>query len=88
MKHIKAQDVLPQSLIKEIQKYIKGQYVYIPESTGARRSWGEKKGSRQVLQERNKEIQLKFEAGCKVSQLADSYYLSIASIKKIVYQSK
>lgn len=30
MKYAKAKEILPQALIQEIQKYIQGQYLYIP----------------------------------------------------------
>lgn len=88
MKHIKAEAVLPQALLEEIQRYIKGQYIYIPKHIGARGKWGEKTGIKQALIKRNREIQDRFEDGHSIKELAECYYLSCASIKKIVYQRK
>lgn len=85
MKHIKAEHVLPEALLKEIQKYIKGQYIYIPSQEGSRKQWGEKTGSKAIIQTRNKEIRDKYEQGYKLDELAEAYYLSVSSIKKIVY---
>ena len=88
VKHIRAEEVLPQALLEEIQKHIKGQYIYIPENPGERRGWGERTGAKETLRKRNKEIREKFKNGYKITQLAESYYLSMASIKKIVYEQK
>nr|WP_307989723.1 CD3324 family protein [uncultured Niameybacter sp.] len=88
MKHIKAEQVLPLDLVKEIQKYIKGQYIYIPNEEGRKKAWGEKNGSKAQLQIRNNEIREKYRSGYKVEELCSIYYLSQASIKKIIYGSK
>lgn len=87
MKHIKAESVLPEELIKEIQKYIKGQYIYIPSEEGNRKPWGEQTGSKEKIKARNKEIRDKYQEGYKLSELSEEYYLSVSSIKKIVYEN-
>lgn len=45
MKYTSAEDVLPEELLKEIQKYVQGRMVYIPTSEGSRKKWGEKWGT-------------------------------------------
>jgi Mor family transcriptional regulator len=85
MRYVKAETLLPEDLLKEIQKYIQGEYIYIPSEGSARKKWGEKTGNRDYIQNRNSNIRDKYESGCSVSALAEEFYLSIESIKKIVY---
>lgn len=85
MRYVKAETLLPEDLLKEIQKYIQGEYIYIPSEESARKKWGEKTGNRDYIQNRNSNIREKYESGCSVSALAEEFYLSIESIKKIVY---
>lgn len=61
--------------------------VYIPASN-KKRAWGETSGYKKYLVERNREIKAKFTLGIEIEQLADDYYLSCESIKKIVYSKK
>ena len=44
MSYINADDVLPNILVKEIQKYVDGQLIYIPRKNENLLSWGEKIG--------------------------------------------
>ncbi|MTI67401.1 MAG: hypothetical protein FH753_12520 [Firmicutes bacterium] len=88
MKYENADNVFPERLLIEIQKYIQGQIVYIPKSKGMRKDWGKSSGTRKYLKNRNKEICEKFKIGKTIEQLAEEYYLSVHSIKKIVYSKK
>lgn len=88
MRYVKAEEILPQELVEEIQKYIKGSYIYIPTNSKERKKWGEKSGAREMLLKRNQDIKCKYIDGATVHELADEYYLSINSIKKIVYCKK
>jgi Mor family transcriptional regulator len=88
MKYIKAEVVLPEKLLKEIQKYIQGELVYIPNPQGIRKKWGENSGNRMYLTDRNMEIRGKFKEGASTDQLTNMFCLSFDSIKKIVYSSK
>jgi Mor family transcriptional regulator len=85
MRYIKAETLLPEDLLKEIQKYIQGGYIYIPSDETARKKWGEKTGNRDYMINRNNTIREKYENGCTVAALAEEFYLSIESIKKIIY---
>jgi|GEM_PF-300422 hypothetical protein len=87
MKYINASDVLPEELIKEIQKYAAGKLLYIP-SGEEKRAWGESSGYRTQLKKRNRMIRTKYAHGRTVSELADEYYLSLDSIKKIIYSKQ
>jgi Mor family transcriptional regulator len=86
MTYKNADSILPEHLLVEIQKYIQGEYIYIPNLTGSRKKWGEKSGGRELLHQRNKQIQKSFQTGTSIEQLSADYYLSIESIKKIVYK--
>ena len=88
MKYIKANVVFPEELLKEIQKYVQGEMVYIPNLNGTRKEWGESSGNRAYLNDRNIEIREKFGEGLSIDHLSGTFCLSIDSIKKIVYCNK
>lgn len=85
MKYVKAETILPENLVRELQKYIQGQYVYVPSELDKRKRWGENSGSRSNIQRRNEKIRNMFADGYKINNLADEFFLSVDSIKKIVY---
>ena len=85
MKYKRANEIFPEKLIKEVQKYIKGEMVYIPSPDGQRKGWGENTGNKVYLQSRNFEIKLQFREGLSINQLTTVFCLSYDSIKKIVY---
>ena len=87
MRYENGRDIFPEPLLKQIQKYAAGKLVYIPADI-KKREWGESSGYKQYLMERNRDIKLKFNTGATIEQLADEYYLSCESIKKIVYSRK
>ncbi|WP_456272722.1 CD3324 family protein [Bacillus sp. AK031] len=82
---MKAENILPESLIKEIQKYVQGETIYIPKPKSAYQKWGTKSGGRKKVKERNLSIRTAFQSGTRIDELADDYFLSIETIKKIVY---
>lgn len=84
MNYTKATDILPQHLLEEIQSYIDGTLLYIPK-TGNKVKWGTHSGTREMLQNRNKEILACYQQGASISDLADEYHLCEDTIKKIVY---
>ena len=88
MKYRKAESVLPQELLEQIQQYIQGEYVYIPNKKGMKKAWGEKTGARHYIAERNVGIIKQYYEGKKCEELAMEYHLSLASIRKIVYGNK
>lgn len=88
MNYINADAILPEELLKEIQRHIPGGLVYIPKPKEAHQKWGEKSGSRAVVKERNEQIRRLFAAGVTVHELTERFFLSIDSIKKIVYSKK
>ncbi|WP_071394729.1 CD3324 family protein [Bacillus tuaregi] len=85
MKYMNANQVLPEKLIMEIQKYVQGTALYIPKPETEYRKWGTSSGGRNMLDRRNAEIRALFRNGSTIERLAEEYYLSTATIKKIVY---
>ena len=85
MKYVNANDILPDMLIEELQKYVQAGYIYIPVKSKQHKSWGES-GYRKELERRNKAIIEEYRRGVSIEKLADKYYLSIYAIRKIIYQ--
>jgi len=87
MKYRNASEILPDELLKEIQKYTSGEAIYIPTPTDKKRKrWGEGSGTRIFYEQRNEEIRYKFSHGATMEQLAGEYFLSVETIRKIVYR--
>lgn len=84
MKYENAKDILPEELLLQVQRYAGGKLLYIPVENESR-SWGEVSGYRQKLLKRNVLILNRYRAGATLSELAEEYFLSLDSIKKIVY---
>ena len=72
MKYKNAQDVLPDHLLKELQQYVCGESLYVP-------------NIRAFYKKRNEEIRSKYNTGSTLEELAEEYSLSADSIRKIVY---
>ncbi|MCL1859869.1 MAG: CD3324 family protein [Oscillospiraceae bacterium] len=87
-KYLKAESLFPKDLLAEIQKYAQGELIYIPKPKESREKWGYYTGSRNVIEERNTEICRHFQNGMTIGNLAAKYFLSVESIKRIVYKSK
>jgi Mor family transcriptional regulator len=85
MKYINATEVLPFDLLSEIQKYIAGEILYIPQPEGRKNPWGSRNGTRQETITRNKQIKLEKDNGRSIDALMIKYNLSYDTIKKIVY---
>lgn len=85
MKYKNASHVLPDELLKELQKYAPGEVIYIPKPDG-KRKWGEGSGARAFYQERNSKIQADHKNGITIEELATKYNLSIDSIRRILYK--
>ncbi|MDR1465243.1 MAG: ParB N-terminal domain-containing protein [Oscillospiraceae bacterium] len=77
-------DIFPPALLRQIQKYAAGRLVYIP-AREQERAWGETSGYRRYLRERNREIRARYAAGESFGTLAEAYFLSDDSIRKIIY---
>lgn len=85
MKYSKAESIFPEELLRIIQEYVQGELVYIPKPKETHLKWGEKTESKSKVSARNVEIKSLFLNGIRIEELADRYFLSCESIKKIVY---
>ena len=88
MRHVKAQNILPDYVIQIIQEYIDGEYIYIPRKNGKEKAWGEKNGTREKLRVRNISIYNKYLNGARVKELAQEYYLAENSIRRIISKER
>jgi hypothetical protein len=84
MKYMNAADVLPEELLKEVQAYVKGDLLYVPNDNVQKR-WGEKSGSRTYYLKRNNEMKKKYKDGKSISEISDLYGLAFDTVKKILY---
>jgi len=84
MKYKNAQEILPDRLLKELQQYVSGETIYVP-NIQEKKQWGEASGARNYYKQRNKEIREKYHSGSSFEKLADEYNLSVDSIRKIIY---
>lgn len=88
MEYINAKDVLPETLIFQIQQYIGGSIIYIPKKDNDKKSWGASSNSRNEIIERNNEIKKKKRNGATIDELMDEYHLSYDTIKSIIYRKR
>lgn len=77
-----ATNFLPVHLINEIQKYVDGEYLYIP--SRERKGWGSKNGTREKLAQRDSELYQDYENGTDRKALSEKYCISIKSVEKIL----
>ena len=82
-----AQDIFPEGLLKQIQRYVSGETIYVP-ARSERKAWGETSGYQQYIRERNESIRAAFSGGQTIDDLMDKYALSYDTIKRIVYSRK
>lgn len=83
-----AKDILPKELLEQVQKYVQGEQIYIPQEDNKRTEWGKKSGAVKSISFRNKEIFAKYQEGYSYEELAQMFFLSTESIRKIIYSLK
>lgn len=84
MRYIKAEDILPVDLIRQLQEYADGVYIYIPRKPGTRHPWGQETAYKAELKARNDHIRSDHAAGTSVPELSGKYHLSEKSIRRIL----
>lgn len=87
MSYIKAEEILPEELVRRIQQYVDGAYIYIPRKPGGRHPWGQQTEYKAELQDRNRQICVDYAAGQTVLELSSKYHLSEKSIRRILQHS-
>ena len=84
MSYIKAEEILPEELIRQIQEYADGVYIYIPRKPGTRHKWGQETDYKAELKIRNDRIRSDYAVGTSVVALSCKYHLSEKSIRRIL----
>ena len=87
MSYIKAEEILPEELICQIQEHVDGVYLYIPRKPGTRRAWGQETDYKAELKIRNDRIRSDYAAGASVMALSRKYHLSEKSIRRILQKA-
>lgn len=88
MNYKKATQILPQELLRQIQKYIDGEFIYIPRLSENKKRWGAATTTQQELTNRNYNIYADYLAGADIPILAEKYFLAEKTIQHIIRQLK
>lgn len=88
MGYINGKEILPDELIKQIQKYVDGESVYIPRKEEKRKSWGEDTDTKGLINTRNIDIYRKYQKGYRVIDLSEEYHISTQAIYKVLSKQK
>lgn len=88
MEYINGAKLLPSPLLKKLQQYVQGELIYIPVPDKNHMGWGCKNGTRQMIEERNRDIYIKYIEGASIDDLTALFNLSHESIRKILYKEK
>lgn len=85
MKYRNASEILPDELLKELQKYASGEILYVP-SGKDRKRWGTDTGALHFYEQRNEEIRYQyFHLKIPIETLCEEHNLSDDTIRKILY---
>ncbi|AZV58690.1 CD3324 family protein [Clostridium sp. AWRP] len=88
MSYKKAIYILPDDLLKQVQKYVDGEFIYIPRKSCNKKEWGARTSTRKELQQRNTQIYEDYLAGHSSQDLSEKYFLSLKSIERIIREQK
>jgi len=88
MRYVRAQDVLPAELVIQLQQYVDGVYLYIPRKQEHKLAWGERTHSKKETADRNAAIFREAEAGRDVPALAEAYFLTEKTIRRILLEER
>ena len=88
MSYASARDIFPEDILKIIQQYVDGEYIYIPKKEENKIAWGELTQGKNELLNRNVRIYQDYLTGMSIQSLSERYYLSPKSIQRIVSQEK
>ncbi|GLC30312.1 CD3324 family protein [Clostridium omnivorum] len=88
MSYSNARDIFPNEVLEIIQKYVDGEYIYIPKKEENKIAWGELTESKNELLKRNTSIYEDYLKGMSTQLLSAKYYLSPKTIQRIVSEMK
>lgn len=78
--------IFPDALVKELQNYVQGGYIYVLIEQEQQKRWGEVSGYRQEFEQRNEQIKREYQTGVSMKCLSEKYGLSFYAVRKIIYQ--
>lgn len=84
MGYKRADDVLPENILENLQKYVSGETIYVPKKHKERKKWGSGTGADEKLRLRNEQILEQHQKGIAVKELTRRYYLTEKSIQRIL----
>lgn len=88
MNYKNGRDIFPPQLLREIQRYVQGEKIYIPQTQEGKAGWGERSGGRTEISFRNTEIMKKHEEGLSIDDISVLFCLSTETIRKIIYKKR
>lgn len=86
MNYKNANHILPDRLVQEIQRYVQGEYIYIPIKDKVINTTPTE--YEQELIKRNEHIYTKSLEGVSNGELANMYHLSASSIRRIIIEQR
>lgn len=84
MGYKRADEILPDDILKIVQRYVSGETIYVPEKRDSRKGWGTSTGARKKLYQRNRKILAEYQSGVTIAELANQYFLTEKSIQRIL----
>lgn len=88
MSYANARGIFPAEILKIIQNYVDGEYIYIPKKEENKMAWGELTQSKMELLARNSMIYEDHLMGISIQSLSEKYYLSPKTIQRIISQKR
>lgn len=88
MNYVKAKNVLPAELLKKVQEYAAGTYLYIPQKCENHKNWGESKDSKAWYKRRNQRIYKNYKEGFSVREISQEFFLTEKSVYRIISSEK
>ena len=88
MKYKNAQAVLPDALVKELQSYVQGEYIYVPVEQKRQKRWGEVSGYRKELEKRNWQIKQEYQKGSSMDRLEKNMVCLYLLFEKLYIRSR
>lgn len=88
MKYINAKEVLPEELVRILQDYVQGCYLYIPKGEEQQVKDADQTRYGIELEKRDRHIYERYLEGWGVRSIADKYHLSESSVRRIVLKQR
>ena len=80
MRYINAGDLLPEALVRELQRYVQGACLYVPVDPTQRKGWGERFRRPGHAGPAERAIRRAFRQGASLEALGEAYHLSPSAI--------